>query len=660
MSKKEETLEAAKEAAEKAKKAAQIKLKEAAGKKEEAEKAAQAARVARVEVKVSSKEGVAIAAAVDAETKSNEAATVLSQATAASKAVESATKALDAAQIKLKEAQAANTASAATAAAKAADEAVDAAQVAVASATNAVEKTEAEQATTSSATILAAEAAKKVKEYAVQVKEYAVQVKKYAALQEEMLRQVVSGSLGNSDTPKSQKDVIEELTTKSFDEEVQQDKNVFAASIRRGQKAKEELLQRKLYKDTVYYQEPKQTADLNLEVAGADILKRTLLLMGSSNLQLKSDDDVQKAASENELPVSTYLAHGARVLITIPAGSDNQLMNWLATGNPATSGLSNFQTQEEAIQVDKFIYNRSAATHDTSIDENGTVKELKGAMIGARDFLKNKLLGKKTKHYGIDLALDAEWGGKDSQGNPVTRPDGDHGHLYFHYTPPKKDKPGALLIGLEGSAPSSHKHSKTGASDPISPTGGSLWQDLKRKLKVEQKGANTSSEQGTEAKPILPKKYNGMSVTLDKGKLEALVAKTDMNEYGEELAASIPKASLEEFKMAQQLNQLHESPARATVTVTVPNKPKTLPIWQKLANKLSFGFAYKDEIEAYKEAKELYKTAQAIQRGHTERANKSNPQTVATTTPERRSSVTPSHSPDSRTKHQGPGTRGIS
>jgi len=34
----------------------------------------------------------------------------------------------------------------------------------------------------------------------------------------------------------------------------------------------------------------------------------------------------------------------------------------------------------------------------------------------------------------------------------VNKPDGDHGHLYIHYTPATKDTPGSIMIGMEGAS----------------------------------------------------------------------------------------------------------------------------------------------------------------------------------------------------------------
>ena len=66
-----------------------------------------------------------------------------------------------------------------------------------------------------------------------------------------------------------------------------------------------------------------------------------------------------------------------------------------------------------------------------------------------RDFIKSSL-GLKTKHFGVDLMMNVNDQGYDPEGNKVNGPDGDHGHLYIHYTPPTKDKPGCVMVGTDG------------------------------------------------------------------------------------------------------------------------------------------------------------------------------------------------------------------
>lgn len=287
------------------------------------------------------------------------------------------------------------------------------------------------------------------------------------------------------------------------------------------------------------------------EMQSANVFKRALLLVSCGDLTLHNNG-VSKNAIENGLPSSAYLSHGARVMVQIPPGSGNSLINWLTSGHEDKDGKSMKQSQQEAIKENKVVYNRSAATHDVAIKKNAQtgeyeLKEKKGFFIGAADFIGDKF-GKETKHFGVDLAMNASFGGKDPDGKIIDRPDGDHGHLYIHYTAPEEGKPGALLIGMEGAAPSSKKHSKTGASDPLSAVNTSMWQDLEKKTR-------DSSYQKT----LIPQKYNGMFIELNTTQLKDIV-QIDGQKFGPELSEVMPCKNANEFMIKVANKEFHQTP----------------------------------------------------------------------------------------------------
>ncbi|RYE06035.1 MAG: hypothetical protein EOP33_02195 [Rickettsiaceae bacterium] len=390
-------------------------------------------------------------------------------------------------------------------------------------------------------------------------------------------------------------EIVQNLGKKSFAQEIENDKQKSAAYINRATDVANQL-----GKDNPIAKQEKQAID---------VYKRALLLMGSGDLQV-IDKDGKKAAADNNMPTASILGHGGRAMIEIPAGSGDRLMNWLSSGDPATDGRSRKQTQQGAIADNKTLYNRPAATHDVSIEADGKggfdLKEKKGFSIGLRDFLSNKLLGKKTNHFGVDLALNAEYGKKDSEGKIVDKPDGDHGHLYVHYIPPTKDKPGSLMIGIEGAAPSSPKHSKTGASDPVSPTGGTKFDELaiKQQLSTESEYKDTK----------VPQKYGGMQIKLSDRSLDE-ITKLKADNFGTTLAYSVPGKSAENFQEKLNNKDYHQTPEfkESKDTDSKAQLPKAPALVKSIANiavktaTLGIFKPFKKEIEEYKAETTKYK-----------------------------------------------------
>ena len=310
-----------------------------------------------------------------------------------------------------------------------------------------------------------------------------------------------------------------------------------------------------------------------------------LLLIGSTGMEVASSSGKTKKATENNLPISSYLSHGSRVKIEIPPGSKDELINWLTTGNKEIDGRAHNNKEKKN---GKIVYNRSAATHSVSfVNKEGVIEvvEKKTSVIGEAFRAVGSLI-KETKHWGVDLAMNAEFGGKDSEGHVVNKPDGDHGHLYLYYEPPKDDQPGALLIGIEGGAPSSSKHSILGKSDPLSPVDGSKFENLTSKQEIAAEN---------EYKDILvPKKFNGMSIKLDNEKLSQ-ITKVDSTKYGQELATMMPVDSPDKLIEAKH----HEPPEfKKSKPVQVEiKKPSGI---KRFINRLTVGLAFKKEINQYK------------------------------------------------------------
>lgn len=375
---------------------------------------------------------------------------------------------------------------------------------------------------------------------------------------------------GQQEIFRTKEEILSDLSKQSFAQEIENDKAKSAQYIERGERAQEKGEADKTY-----------TAIADQEIKAVDVYKRALILVGSGSLQLHHDDSkVANSRAGNGLPVSSYLSHGARVMIEIPSGSGDQLVNWLTSGDANTSGMSRKQTQQGAIQDGKIVYNRPAATHDVSIEKlEGTneyaLKEKKGFGIGLKDFLSNKILGKKTNHFSVDLALNAALGEKDSRGKDVKKPDGDHGHLYIHYIAPTKDKPGSMLIGIEGGSPTSAKHSKTGAADPLSAIDGSKWEDLAVKKEIAGESKYT--------KTIVPKKYQGMTIKLGAEQL-GKITKLDAKTFGAELAYAEPSTSVENFQQGIGSSNKIPPPPRFEVSKG-PKFDKEQPtLFKKLVN----------------------------------------------------------------------------
>jgi hypothetical protein len=333
---------------------------------------------------------------------------------------------------------------------------------------------------------------------------------------------------------KSHEDIKSQINNRSFEEEVEYGKKISLAYLNKEKDSKEDS-----------------------DKAGIKLYKRALMLIGSGNLEVLKGGK-QTSANQNKLSNASYLAHGARIVVQIPAGSGDDLFNWLCSGDPAQPSISNvYDTQEKTGK--EFVYPRRAGTHGTKVSddyEKATIitskaedkfvnideirmqhitKETKGFLLGATSFVQSYLSNTKTPHYGIDLSIGVDKD-KDLAGNLVNGLDMDHGHLYMCYKTPTKEQPGVLLFGIEASAPRSSKHSKLGASDPFTAFHTSIWEDLDKK-----------NNRGKYAGCIIGEKYNGRFIQLTKEELSNLL-KVDVDAISPMfLINSVPQKSVKDF-----------------------------------------------------------------------------------------------------------------
>lgn len=378
---------------------------------------------------------------------------------------------------------------------------------------------------------------------------------------------------------KSKEAILEELQGLSFAQEIKRDVEATKVMLGRTEAAKAKY--------------GHNSPQAKQEAAAANLYKRALMLAGASGMRVHNGIE-HKSAAANGIPVSSYLTHGTRMMIEIPVGSDNKLFNWLTSGNAVdgTTLTTRPASPQQALKGGGAVYNRSAATHGVDIS-SGQAVEQKGFLIGAKDFIWNQL-GKETKHWGADLAFNATFEGKDSEGKQVDEPDGDHGHLYIYYMPATDDKPGALLIGNEVSAPTSHKHSKIGTSGALSPTDCSKFRVLEIKCKI----AGEAEYENT----LIPQQCNGLIAKPSAKAIEQIIQMKAEN-FGYEIADMLPEDNPEEF---QNNRRIHVAPREAKPkslgdptswgSLDEPNKPS---LFKRIANVCTIGLAYSEECQNY-------------------------------------------------------------
>lgn len=322
-----------------------------------------------------------------------------------------------------------------------------------------------------------------------------------------------------------------------------------------------------------------EKSDNNLEKRGIEMFTRALGLVGGGRLEIVPEQGEEiHTASENSLPSCTYLTHGGRVMLEIPQGEENnKIFNWLVTGNANDAAEINCWDQRQAVDKNQYVFNRIAATHGVERNKGERIEEKKGLLLGIKSVLKSTktfkvgmkihtLSGKDvttdikktlndlfsdinkvkyTHHYGIDLVVGVDASGKDKLGKSVKGPDGEHGHMYIFFKPATKDKPGAILIGIEGANPSSPNHSKLGKSSAFSPFYGCSIDKLRVKANTTL-GINKEGKKSN--KLIIPKKHGGRYIRLTEEKINAFSQlKIDPTKDAKKLVQGRPKESIEDF-----------------------------------------------------------------------------------------------------------------
>jgi hypothetical protein len=174
--------------------------------------------------------------------------------------------------------------------------------------------------------------------------------------------------------------------------------------------------------------DPKQVVKQNNQAI--DILERIFLLL-QAGLQVY-DSDLEDHVDLEGVDVCRALAHGGRINVRIPSLQHGQtgreLPEWLGLmdGGP--------------------VFGRPFGTHHMTIDgKDGKFVEDGGFDCNLRS------LGDGTKLFGMDLS-GGGFGNLDHNGDLIL-PDGAHGHMFFSFNPPQKDRDGALQIGIETTRP---------------------------------------------------------------------------------------------------------------------------------------------------------------------------------------------------------------
>lgn len=348
---------------------------------------------------------------------------------------------------------------------------------------------------------------------------------------------------------------------RSFIDDVENDKSIMQNMLSRPDKSKNDP--------------NANEAEQALEQERAGVLKRLALVIGSGDMQINSGGH-NLSASDNTLPIASYMAgHAGRVMIEIPPagkGSEHQFFNWLTSGDSKTNpndhhnpNVSTNFSGAEAETDGKIIFNRRAATHAAVVKDGKMVEKKTNA---AYEFFADVIPSfvSERKHWGMNIAAGG-YGEKDVHGNEI-KADGAHGHLYMYYQPPTKDKPGAILVGLEGTEPHVKgelgEHSLVGAADKLTAFGGKKWNGSKV-LDDQSKG-----------KVAVNDKYSGLTVSLNASKIEELY-RQDTASIPSDIGSRIPakdvkslidnpvihtKETIEKAKTLEERGVLREAPIK--------------------------------------------------------------------------------------------------
>ena len=141
--------------------------------------------------------------------------------------------------------------------------------------------------------------------------------------------------------------------------------------------------------------------------------------------------------------VARALAHGGRVTIRIPAlsapGDDPyELTNWLGITQQGRNSAA--------------VFHRGYGTHYMDIGENKPGKRGHFVEKGDKGAAASNLVSASgVRLWGMNMAAGG-YGKVDFNGR-VILPDGGHGHMFIGFTPPQVERDGALMIGMETTAP---------------------------------------------------------------------------------------------------------------------------------------------------------------------------------------------------------------
>ena len=184
-----------------------------------------------------------------------------------------------------------------------------------------------------------------------------------------------------------------------------------------------------------------------LAQAHAKFVERVFIILQNSQINvLKENGDTDEGFKSFETPISELLSHGGRTNIILPklkSDKDNphEIADWL--------GITKTGKQNDEIGA----YRRQFATHDLRRTDDGEhVKEGKGITSNFRNFTDRELSRTGQVNIGLDISMGGI-GNLDFNGE-VIMPDGGHGHFFVQYKPPTQAKVGAIMIGLETTAPS--------------------------------------------------------------------------------------------------------------------------------------------------------------------------------------------------------------
>ncbi|MFR9728346.1 hypothetical protein ACL03H_03890 [Saccharopolyspora sp. MS10] len=184
----------------------------------------------------------------------------------------------------------------------------------------------------------------------------------------------------------------------------------------------------------------------------ANLILTNVFLILQNGLQVY-DEQANKHVDHTTGDVNRALAHGGRVNIRIPALGEGEsataLTDWLGV---TENGVNERDEDENGEKLEK----RGFATHHMSIRGTEKFEERGGMIASARN-----VLDRRVRLWGLPLAADG-MGRHDFNGD-VILPDNSHGHMLLVFTPPRRDRDGALEVGLEtigpgGASPVGHEH----------------------------------------------------------------------------------------------------------------------------------------------------------------------------------------------------------